>query len=1066
MKPDPAPTQAPHPEHPANMRPNGVPPGLPWLAAALICAAIVVGTGLVAWYSWQQAQNRAEAQLQATAFSMAQRLADWHRERLTAAELLQQRDGLDRLWIQHQTLPGIERMALVRKLLHDYANAPSIASIELFDSSLQSLWHSVSTPSPSHPTLSAGLQSVRTQRRAQVVGPWRDAQGRVQLAYVGLLDPKGREPALVALHAQRPPYFHAALTQWPLAHTSGSARLFSMRDQQVHYWSDLPAANPTRAPAPAPDPALTFAQRLLRGEIATGTLVRGPDDLGHPALAVLLPVHGTDWVVQVEADQSELLGGAQRTLLNLGLLGTLALLLALGGTRLLLQHNQLAGARRALATLERAQSQLVESEARYRLLAENANDVVWLIDLASERQLYVSPSIERLLGYSPQERTLLHLTAMFDPPVVAHIRQVLREHLERIAAGDTSALNILIELSHRHKDGQIVPVEISARIVLDQSGRPSQVQGVSRDIRERRRAEQKIRLLSQATAQSPVAVLITDAEARIEYVNPAFERISGYSAAEVLGRNPRLLQSSRTPGETFHQMWQALLAGQIWQGEFINTKKDGSHCHMAATIAPLRDPNGGQVLQYISVQMDMTAQRAAEQQVELLSWFDPLTGLPNRQRLLTELAQALRQLPSDGEQAGLLILNADRFKAINDALGRSLGDSVLLAVADRLRLNLGHGELLAHLSADEFALLLPRLGRDPQAAASVLMHRAARWHSLFEQPLTVGAVGEAAQALRITLSIGVTMLEGTPSERPAEALRRADTALHQAKNAGGKQTVFFDPHMGQWAAERFALEQELRLGIEAGDLRLYLQPQVDAQGRMVSAEALVRWQHPQRGLLSPALFIPLAEESGLIEPLGRWMLEQVCGWLGRLQAQGRRLPLSVNISPRQFQQSDFGERLQELLQRSQAQAGDLMLEFTESVVLHDVERVIERMAALARLGLRFSIDDFGTGYSSLSYLKNLPIHELKIDRSFVQDAPHSPSDAALVAAMLAVASLMKLQVVAEGVETEEQSLLFRHHPGALMQGYLFGRPEPAEELIRRWLAQTVAPDAPDAPDAA
>lgn len=532
---------------------------------------------------------------------MAQRLADWHRERLAAATLLQHRNSLAELWAQDQAQPGVERMELMSKLLHDYAHAPSIASIELFDSSLQSLWHSASSASPSHPTLSAGLQSVRAQGRAQVVGPWRDAQGRVQLAYVGLLDPAGINPALVALHAQRPPYFHTALTQWPIDNASGSARVFSIRAQQVHYWSDLPpVANPSTVRAP--DPTQTFAQRLLRGEIATGTLVRGPDDLGNPALAVLLPVAGTDWVVQVEADQSELLGWVQRALLSLGLIGTLALLLALGGTRLLLQQRQLASARQALAALERAQGLLAESEGRYRLLAENANDVVWLFDLASERQLYVSPSIERLLGYDPQERTHLPLTAMFEPAVVAHhIREVLRSHLERLAAGDASAQNIWIELSHRHKDGQAVPVEISARIVFDAQGRPAQVQGVSRDIRERRRAERQIRLLSQATAQSPAAVLITNAQGHIEYVNPAFERISGYSATEVQGQNPRLLQSNRTPSDTYRQMWQALLAGQVWQGELINTNKDGSHSHLAATIAPLRDPHGGQVVQYIGL---------------------------------------------------------------------------------------------------------------------------------------------------------------------------------------------------------------------------------------------------------------------------------------------------------------------------------------------------------------------------------------------------------------------------------------------------------------------------------
>jgi len=919
----PAPPENPaHPAHPAGPLLTGVPTGLPWLAIALISALIVAATVAAGWFAWIQTQQRIAAELHASAFAQTQRLADWHQERLAIAGRLQHRNSLERLWVRSLAQPAGERQVLLDQFLVSYADAPSIARIELFDAGLSSVWDSARQPSIAHPVLQQGLQTLLAQRRAGVVGPWRDAQGRVRLAYVGLLDPPGQPPALVALHVDPPAHFHAALLQWPLPYTRASARLYTLRDGAVQHWSDLPAG---QNPAPGFDPEHALAQRLLRGEVQAGQLVSGQDDLGHPALAMLHPVPGTDWWVQIDVDRTELLARLHYSLVGIGLLGLLALLLALSGAHLLLQRNQLASSQRSLDALQRAHRALATSEARSRLL-------------------------------------------------------------------------------------------------------------------------------SQATEQSPAAVIVTDAQGQIEYVNPAFERISGYCAAEVLGRNPRLLQSSRTPKETYRQMWDALGRGQTWQGEFINTHKDGSHYHTSMTVAPLRDA-AQRVLQYVSVQMDLSAQRAVEQQVELLAWFDPLTGLPNRQRLLAELPQILHPRPGNGEQAGLLIVNVDRFKAINDARGRHLGDAVLRALADRLRLHLSSGEVLAHLSGDEFALLLPHLGHEAPAAASSLLRRAASWHQMLEQPLEA-----AGEPLRITLSIGATLLGEVAAEQPSEALRRADTALHQAKEAGGNQTVFFDSRMGQWVAERFALEQELRHGIEQGELRLYLQPQVDAQGQTVSAEALVRWQHPQRGLLSPALFIPLAEESGLIEALGRWVLEQVCGWLGRLQAQGRRLPISVNISPRQFQQSDFGARLQELLQRSQARPGDLMLEFTESVVLHDLERVIERMAALARLGLRFSIDDFGTGYSSLSYLKNLPIHELKIDRSFVQDAPHSPSDAALVAAMLAVASLMKLQVVAEGVETEEQSLLFRHHPGALMQGYLFGRPEPAEELIGRWLAATATPD--------
>lgn len=392
-------------------------------------------------------------------------------------------------------------------------------------------------------------------------------------------------------------------------------------------------------------------------------------------------------------------------------------------------------------------------------------------------------------------------------------------------------------------------------------------------------------------------------------------------------------------------------------------------------------------------------------------------------------------------------MNVDRFKAINDALGRATGDQVLQAVGDRLRPLAHASDVLAHLNGDEFGLLLRDLDSDATLANAELMQRAEGIHQAMEAPLSL-----EHDVLAATMSVGVTLLGMSGDDTPVEALRRADTALHRAKEAGGHQTAFFDAGMGQLVTERFAIEQDLRRGIEAGELRLFLQPQMNVHGQMVGAEALVRWHHPHKGLISPALFVPVAETSGLIEPLGQWVLEQVCQTLAALHRQGRRLTIAVNISPRQFHQFDFGARVLKMLDDAGAMPGDLMLEITEGVVMRDIDSVVRRMIDLTRHGIRFSIDDFGTGYSSLSYLKSLPIHELKIDRSFVHDAPRNTSDAALVEAILSVARHLKLRVVAEGVESAEHAAFFQAHPTVLMQGYYFGRPEPADALISRWLS--------------
>lgn len=557
--------------------------------------------------------------------------------------------------------------------------------------------------------------------------------------------------------------------------------------------------------------------------------------------------------------------------------------------------------------------------------------------------------------------------------------------------------------------------------------------------------DQALSKLSQAIEQSPASIIITDLDGRIEYANEFFLANTGYSREETMGKNPRILQSGKTPMDTYQALWRALAAGQVWRGEFINCRKGGQEYFDEATIAPVRDASG-RVTHYLSVQQDITERRMAEAKINRLEYFDMLTGLPNRALLLDRLEQMLALSHRNEQLAAVLLLNLDRFKHINDACGHEFGNTLLVAFGGRLLGRLRQGDTLARLSGDEFAILLQDIGNTRHTASRRAMEIANNIHASLRQPFNLPDGEEAA----ITTCIGITLCPEGGADTPQEALRRADTALHRAKAAGGNQSAFFDIGMGEQAEQRFRVERELRRAIPAGELRLFLQPQVDACGVLVAAECLVRWQHPERGLVPPIAFIPIAEESDLIIDLSVWVMAEACELMADAEAAGYPLRLSVNISPRHFRQAGFVPWLLNLLETAGAAPTLLTLEITEGLVIDNLNDVVAKMGELAARGIHFAIDDFGTGYSSLAYLKRLPINELKIDKTFVQDAPTDPNDAALVETILSVAHHLQLRVVAEGVETEEQAAFLNQRGDVIHQGYLFGRPEPAQTWITRW----------------
>ncbi|MGK5022904.1 putative bifunctional diguanylate cyclase/phosphodiesterase [Janthinobacterium lividum] len=532
---------------------------------------------------------------------------------------------------------------------------------------------------------------------------------------------------------------------------------------------------------------------------------------------------------------------------------------------------------------------------------------------------------------------------------------------------------------------------------------------------------------------------------RIIFVNDAFERSSGYAHAEVLGRSLLFQQGPATDAGELERVAAAMAQALPARAELLNYNKAGKAYWVEAELVPFTDADGRQT-HWVAVEREIDERKKSEADIHRLAFYDVLTGLPNRRLLMDRIAHLLAAAPRENNISALMFIDLDHFKHINDARGHATGDALLRLAGERLAQLMRKADTVARLGGDEFVVLLAHLADDLHGAAHAASQVAEKIRVAIARDFEIDA-----QSYHCSASIGVTLLPKARCQAH-DLLREADIAMYRAKAQGRNGIAFFEAAMQAGVERRLTLERALARALEMGALCMHVQPQVDRNGRITGAEMLMRWPQPDGTHIAPSVFIPIAEESGLIVRLGHWAMREACRASKLLAQAGQFVPLSVNVSPAQFRQPDFATRVQAALAEHDTPADALILELTEGLLIDQREASLARMRELAALGIRFSIDDFGTGYSSLAYLTSMPLYELKIDKRFIDDTPRDARDTAIVQAILAMARHLGLRVVAEGVETQEQADFLVAHDCDSLQGYLYARPMPLPDFLT-WLAE-------------
>ncbi|MFI8480696.1 EAL domain-containing protein [Pseudomonas sp. NPDC078700] len=689
---------------------------------------------------------------------------------------------------------------------------------------------------------------------------------------------------------------------------------------------------------------------------------------------------------------------------------------------------------------------LRDSEQRYRLLAESTSDVIYSTDNSLQVD-YISPSIKTLLGHEPEQIIQQGLFSLVAKPeqlkelkdVVDELRNALDDPL-RMAELTDKLQPRLFMFDCLRSDERKVPMELRLVAMWDENNRFKGLHGVARDISQHRRVENELRMAATVFEHSTAAILVTDPAGYIVQTNEAFSHVTGYSSAQVIDQLPSRLTADRQQANQLNFIVSQLNQRGSWEGEVWLKRRDGENFPAWVGITAVQDDEGD-LVSYVCFFSDISERKASEQRIHRLAYYDPLTLLPNRTLFQDRLHTSLHQAERQGEWVVLMFLDLDRFKPINDSLGHAAGDRMLKDVATRLAACVNDDDTVARMGGDEFTLLLKS-----HSSRNNALNRAIHVAEQILASLARAFVLEGREFF-VTASIGIA-LSPQDGKELSQLMKNADTAMYHAKERGKNNFQFYQSDMNARALERIELESDLRHALEQRELVLFYQPQFSCNGqRLTGVEALLRWQHPKRGLVSPDEFIPVLEELGLVVDVGDWVITQACRQLKAWQDDDIRIPkISVNLSARQFADGDLDKRITRILAETEVDAACLELELTESILMNDVANALRTLTSLKRLGLSLAIDDFGTGYSSLNYLKQFPIDVLKIDRSFVDGLPQGEQDGQIARAIIAMAHSLNLAVIAEGVETQAQLDFLRRYNCDEIQGFLLGKPMPAHQL--------------------